>query len=323
MLSVNSVVEKLAKKIWELRIMINYKQHAYVLLGLLIPILGLSWPINKIGLNYITPFAFSAWRLLIGTLCMFLVVVTLKKFIWPRRQDLPMILAIGLLQMGLFMVLINIGLHYVGAGRTAVLVYTTSIWVTPIAIIFFHEQAGLFKYFGLILSIIGVLILFNPQQFDWHNRNVLIGNSALVLAAICWAIAILCARYMKWTRSPIELVPWQLLIGTIPVVILALTEKSGNIMSTNPVFLGTLAYTGILGTAFTYFSMLVISKELPSITTSLSLLGVPVCGILFSAILLHESVTLDMSIAIILILIGLVCIFLDAFFPKNVSLLRS
>lgn len=120
------------------------KKNYFLLLVIVILIWGISWPMNKIGLEYMSPLLFATGRLIIATVSMFLIVIFTKNFIWPTRQDLPIILTIGLLQMGIFVLLINIGLHFVEAGRSSILVYTTPIWVTPIAIFIFKENAGFF-----------------------------------------------------------------------------------------------------------------------------------------------------------------------------------
>lgn len=44
----------------------NTKLRIYVLIILLIIVWGLCWPINKMGLDFIAPIWFAAFRLLIG-----------------------------------------------------------------------------------------------------------------------------------------------------------------------------------------------------------------------------------------------------------------
>ena len=177
------------------------KKNYILLLIFVILIWGLNWPINKIGLEYMSPIVFATSRLIIATVSMFLIVILTRNFIWPTRQDLPIILTIGLLQMGIFVLLINVGLHLVEAGRSAILVYTTPIWVTPIAIFIFKEKAGFLKWLGLVLGIAGIIVLFGPWGIKWDNYAALLGNGILLLAAMCWAIAIICARHMKWRGS--------------------------------------------------------------------------------------------------------------------------
>ncbi len=193
----------------------NINLRIYLLIFLLIIIWGLCWPINKIGLAFIPPIWYAAFRLLIGAISLFIVVFLQKKFVIPQRRDLPIVVTFGVLQMALFLSLITIGVHYVNAGRSAMLVYTTPIWVTPLAILFFHEKLTVYKAAGFILGMLGILLLFSPQGIDWSNKTILLGNGILLLAALCWAVSILCARNMTWYRTPLELVPWQLLIGTV------------------------------------------------------------------------------------------------------------
>lgn len=280
----------------------------YLLLIITILIWGLSWPINKIGLKYIYPIWFATFRLLIGTIALFILVGLTGKLKIPKRRDLPIIFVLGIFQMGLFLLLINIALLYVGAGRSAILAYTTPLWVMPIAIVFFHEQSTVLKWLGFILGMSGIIILFSPWSFDFSDYHALVGNCFLLSAALCTAIAILCARNMRWYSPPLELLPWQLLVGTIPVLLLALYIDPYPVIQWNSSLIICVLYTSIFATAFGYWGIIMISKELPSITVSLALLGVPASGLFFSALLLHEPITLSIVTAGLLIVGGLVCV---------------
>lgn len=289
----------------------------YLLLVFLILIWGISWPITKIGLQYMPPIWFAAFRMIIGMLCMFVLVISIGKWMIPSRKDMPIILVMGLLQMALFMTLINLGLHYVNAGRSAILVYTTPIWVMPLAILFFKEKATWLKWTGFFLGILGVVTLFSPWGINWSDPQVIFGNGILLLAALCWAIAILCARNMKWHHTPLQLLPWQLLLGTIPVVLIAAFTTPFTVIQWNYTLISILLFIGGLGTAFAYWATLMISKELPSITVSLSFLAVPIAGLIFSAWLLNEPITGAIVVAMILILNGIACVALSGRWKKK------
>lgn len=280
----------------------------YILLGIIVIVWGLSWPISKIALQYIPAVWLAALRLASGCASAFLLLAVIRKLHCPRRQDLPIILVLGCLQMGLFMILINLGLHYVDAGRSAILVYTTPLWVLPLAILFFHETASWLKWLGFILGMIGVIILFSPSSIDWSNHHELFGNGVLLSAALCWAIAILCARNMHWTRPPLELLPWQLLVGAIPALLFAVYMEPHPLIQWNGISITSLTYAGVIATGFAYWGTLVLSKELPSITVSLSFLGVPVTGLILAVVLLHEPLTLSIVAAMICIISGLGCV---------------
>lgn len=267
-----------------------------------------AWPINKIGLDYISPLWFTCLRLIIATITMMGLVILLKKFSWPRKEDLPLIFIIGLLQISFYILLTNMGLAYCPAGHSTLLAYTTPLWVMPCAILLFNEQHTALKWLGLVLGMGGLVVLLSPWELDWTNKKIVLGNMMLLLASLMWAISILCTRYMRWTKSPLELIPWQLLIGTIPVLLYAGFKEPIIIVNWSTPLLLSLLYTGILVTGISYWLCVIVNKELPTITLSLGFLIVPVISLILSAIFLHENITAYTMSAMMLILAGTVCV---------------
>lgn len=290
----------------------------YLKLFTLVIVWGLAWPISKVGLADMTPMWYSAGRFMIGITAVLMYLMFTKQLQLPKREDLPLILSIGLFQMSVFLMLLNYGLYYVGAGRAATLVYSTPLWVTPIAILFFGETLNRFKLAGLILGLLGVMTLFNPWGFDWHDTRIVIGNLMLATASLVWAGVMLHTRFGKWHSKPIALVPWQLLLATIVTTMTALLLEPHPHISWNGVLISTLLYNGLFATAFGYLASITVTKSLPVVTSSLCFLGVPVVGLLSSMIFLEEKLTLSLGLALALIIGGLILVTLSNF-PKKPS----
>lgn len=269
---------------------------------------GLAWPVNKIGLAYMSPLWYTAIRLVVGTVTMMILVIALKKFTLPERKDYPLIAIIGLLQISIYILLTNIGLAYLPAGRSSLLAYTTPLWVMPAATVFFHEESGPLKWAGFILGLGGLTLLLSPWEMSWTNTGMIFGTAMLLLASLCWAISMLCVRYMQWSKSPLELIPWQLLIGAVPIVIFAWIKEPVIAVHWNMPLILSLVYTGFLVTGLSYWSGVVINKELPTIVLSLGFLIVPVFSLLVSSLFMHEIITLSTAIAMSMIFFGLVCV---------------
>jgi drug/metabolite transporter (DMT)-like permease len=266
---------------------------------------GLAWPINKIGLQYMSPLWYTTTRLLIGACAMLGIVVATNNFMLPERKDIPLILIIGLLQISIYILLTNIGLAYLPAGRSSLIAYTTPLWIMPVATLFFKEEAGLLKWLGFFLAIVGLVILMDPWQLHWTDRNILLGTGALLLASLCWAISIICVRYMEWNKSPLQLMPWQLLTGAIPLLFYALMKEPNMQVTWNaPLFL-SLIYTGVLVTGISYWCAIIVNKALPAIVLSLGFLIVPVFSFAVSAIYLKETINTPTILAMTLIIVGL------------------
>ncbi len=286
----------------------NFNLRILMLFFFIIISWGIAWPINKVGLQYISPLWYTAFRLMVGTATMMGVVLAINKFKWPTPKDYPLIAIIGLLQISIYILLANVGLAYLPAGRSSLLAYTTPLWIMPIATIFFHEETGFWRWTGFLLGVCGLLILLNPWQMNWSDKHILFGSAMLLLASLCWAISMLCVRYMQWTKSPLELIPWQLLIGTIPIIIFAWIKEPVLVVNWTPTLIISLIYTGALVTGLSYWSGVVINKELPTTVVSLGFLIVPVFSLVISALFMHEAINLSTASAMVLILLGLTCV---------------
>jgi len=181
---------------------------AYGLLSLLVLIWGANWPLLKIGLAYITPLWLAVIRVGFGAVCLFAYLGLTGQLAVPTRRDLPILLSVAIFQMVLFLPLSNFGLSHVPAGRSAVLVYTTPLWVAPGAVAFLGERLTPLKLVGLACGLVGILVLFNPLALDWSNRDVLVGSFSLLSAAMIWGLSILHIRAHDWHLSPLQLTPW-------------------------------------------------------------------------------------------------------------------
>jgi len=283
----------------------------YLVLLVNILVWGLSWPINKLAMQAMSPIWFTSIRLMLGTGFTLLVLALLGKLKRPSGQDCRVIFIVGVLQVGLFAVLITFGLSFVHAGRSAILAYTTPLWVVPIATFYFKEKLTFFKLIGFLFGMLGVFALVNPFSIDWQLPHQILGHSLLLLAAGCLASAMLFSRHLSTKLDTTSLLGWQLLAGSIPVSLFAWVYDPHPVLVFNALTMNALIYTSILGTAFGYWGFTLTSKKLPSMTVSLSYLLVPLIGALSSAVILHEPLSKPIQLALIFIPVGLSCIIWD------------
>jgi len=281
------------------------RSQAYIVLVLMILSWGFSWPLAKIGVQYIPPVWFSFGRLLIAIVTVFSITAMLGKLRLPEKREIPIILIVGLIQLGFYQMMISYGVAHTDASRAAILAYLTPFFVTPVAVLAFKEKCSLTKLSGLACGFIGMLVMFNPFTFDWGHSNQVFGNICLMLAAICTAGPMLYIRYAKWTPSPIAVFPWQLLIGCIPVLIVAMISEPQPVIDWNIKLISTNLYCGVIATAVGYLSLVTVSRKLPVINSSIALLIIPLLGIISSNLILGETLDLHLIIAIVLITSGL------------------
>ncbi len=284
---------------------------AFGLLAAIVVVWGANWPVMKIGLAHMQPLWFAALRLSLGVLCFAVVLVPRRRLRLPSRADLPVVVSVGLLQMAVFMAVVNTALQWVPPGRSAILAYTTPLWVAPGAALFLGERLTRARLAGIGLGLAGVAVLFNPLGFDWHNRTALAGNGLLLAAALIWAAAIVHVRGHRWQAPPLELAPWQMAIGLLPLILLAWAVEGPPRADTSPQFLAVVAYNGPLSTAFAYWAAVSVNRMLPAVTVSLSFLCVPVVGLLASSLTFGEPLTATNLGGLALILAGVAVVALS------------
>lgn len=280
---------------------------AWLLLGAVILFWGVNWPVMKYGLHYVPPLTFASLRLLVGAMLLASIAAMRNELRWPHREDWPLVWGVALLQMAASMGLANLGLQYVPAGRSAILVYTTPLWVVPLAMLWLDERLTALRMFGLLLGLGGVAVLFNPFAFDWRNPQIVLGNGLLLFSALLWAIMIVRVRGHRWYGSPLSLAPWQMLLATLTLAPFVLYFEDLSAIRWEASLGWVLLYNGPIATAFCFWAMISVTRALPAITTSLSTLSVPMVGYAVAMLTLGETITVSDSAGFALILGGLIC----------------
>lgn len=281
---------------------------AYAVLGLLVLIWGLNWPIMKMVVQAMPPLWFVVARLTMGAICLFALLLATGRLVRPTRADWPVICSVSIFQMWLFMGLTTIGLQFVPAGRSAILSYTTPLWVLPAAILFFGERLTRWKLLGMALGFAGLIVLLNPASIDWSDSNVLLGNFLLLVGAGMWAIAILHTRRHRWHLSPLQLAPFQMALLIVPACFVAWAIEGPFRAEWSWQLVAMVLYNGPLATAFAFWASVSIQRALPSSTVSLSYLAVPAWGLIASTLWLGEDLPASLILGGGLILLAVAAI---------------
>jgi drug/metabolite transporter (DMT)-like permease len=278
---------------------------AAFLLAAAVLLLGTNWPTLKIAMRGIEPLWFNAMRMLSASLVYALVLAVRGRLRWPQREDLPVVFGLGLLQFGLMSCLASYGVSLVGAGRTAILIYTNSIWVTTGAVLFLGERISRWQISGMGFGLAGIVLLFSPFDLDWNNQRILIGNGSVVLGSMIWSIALLQVRSHRWHADPLELLPHQTALGGLLSLMLAMALE-GPVPVIHWAWQPVIAFAIVvlLATCLSFWGLVTAGRRLPAISVSLGQLATPVIGVASSAILVAEIPSAPDIVGLALIVIG-------------------
>ena len=269
---------------------------ALVILG---PVWGYGWIATKVALDYSDALTFAALRVPLSAACLFLVMIVLRRSLRPPPLGYTML--IGLLQTTFFVGLVITALSSTGAGRVSVLTYTMPFWLLLLAWIFLGERLRGLQWLAVGLAFVGLILVVRPWQFEGAASGVL-----TVLGGLSWAASALVVKLMqrKYTVDVLSLTSWQMLFGSIPLVLLAALTYSGGPDWTAG-FIWGLGYTVVLANAVAWFLWLYALHALPAGAAGLGTLAIPVVGVLAAWIQLGEVPTLVEGVGMILIIAAL------------------
>ncbi|MFC5068503.1 DMT family transporter [Flaviflagellibacter deserti] len=276
-------------------------------LGLMVVLWGLSWPAMKAALGSIPPLWLASFRFSTACVLLFALCWMRRQLRFPPRADWPILLSVGGLQMMAFTALSLTAMQFTDAGRAAVLAYTTPLWGVIAACLFVSERPTRWQLFSLAVGLSGIALICSPLGMDWTRPAVLLGNALLLAAAMCWAVVILHVRRHVWTAKPIEIAPWQMLFATIPLTIAAVFfEGSPTQIEWTPQLVGLVAYIGPVATAICFVVSSEYGRRVSTFAMSNITLGVPVLGLVSSALILGEVMSAGLIGGVVLVVIGVV-----------------
>jgi drug/metabolite transporter (DMT)-like permease len=265
---------------------------------------GVTWPVNKVLLETLPPLWMSAMRSAIGAVALVVLSLVLGTLVVPRRADVPVLLSITLLHMVGFVVLTAFGLSLVPTGRSVVLAYTTPLWVAPGARLFLGERLTRRRIVGVSVGLLGLVVLFNPLAFDWSDHTGVLGNLAILAAALLWAASIVHVRGHRWQATPFALLPWEMLLAALILAPVAWLAEPVPAVTWDARLTALLLYASLPGSALAYWAVTMAGRHLPAVTTSLGLLATPVVSIVVATLWLGETPTVSLIAAVVLILGG-------------------
>jgi drug/metabolite transporter (DMT)-like permease len=264
----------------------NQNLMAFLALILLCLIWGYNWVVMKNALHFSGPYDFAALRTILGALCLFIVMLVLKK---PFKiQEIPHLIVLGLLQTAGFTGLLVWALVEGGAGKTAVLTYTMPFWTMLLAWPLLGEKLKGWQWPAALFSLMGILFILDPL----HLGTDIFSMFLAIVSGISWALAVILAKKLQ-ARSPhldlISLTAWQMLFGSIPIVVIALVTHSTPI-EWNRYFIGALIYNSVFGNAIAWLLWLYALRHLSAGIATMTTTVCPVIAVIASSIELHETI---------------------------------
>lgn len=266
----------------------------------------LIWSTSFIGtkLAYASfpPITLGALRFIIASFILMIILLIKREFIRPPLKDMLTISASGILGITLYFTMQNIGVNLTTASNAALIVASYPAITTLLELIIYKIRISRFKISGIFLAMVGIYLLSYVAATK-NNQTQYLGNIILIATGVVWAFYNFTTRKVVNKYPAITVSFFQTITGTIFFIPLTLIERVDWQMPTVE-SVTILVYLGVMCSVVAFILYNFGLRKI-SASTSVSLTNlVPVFGVIFSILFLHESVSLRQIIGGLIVISG-------------------
>ncbi len=270
-----------------------------LLIVLTTSLMGSSFAVGKIGLNYMSPLLLVGLRFTLAGLLMGLMVILLKRNHPKKLGDWIRIIIVGFFQTTGVMGCIFLSLRTITAGESSILTFTNPLLVIIFGTLFLGTKYRWIQWFGVLVGFTGVFITLGAN-LDFQQLGTLFG----LLSAVSWAIATLLLKKWGSLFDIWVLTAYQMLFGGLLLLLGSALFEQVHIVLTSVSILIVLwlaIMASIVQFAIWFF---LLQKENPGKVSSFLFLA-PLFGVIFGWFLLNEQLHIATLIGGAIILVGI------------------
>lgn len=259
-------------------------------------LMGSSFTVAKIGLEYVSPFLLVGIRFVLAGLLMAVAVFKL-----PRPStvtDWLRIATIGFFQTTGVMGCIFLSLRTIPAGESSILTFMNPLLVVLLATVTLHARYRLVQWLGVALGFLGVLTTLG---FHLHLH---VGTLLGFAGAVSWAIATVLIKRWGSHFHIWVLTAYQMLFGGILLFIAGFTIEKPHLVW-NGLSIGIILWLTIMASIVQFAIWFYLLDKGDPGKTSAFLFLAPFFGVFSGWLILKESLTMPVMFGGLLIFAGI------------------
>jgi drug/metabolite transporter (DMT)-like permease len=258
--------------------------------GTLASLWGLSFPAISVGLDYLPPLLFAAFRYDVAAVLLLAYAIVRIDGWRPSGRNNLVAIAGG----GLFLVagngLLFIGQQTVPSGVAAILQALVPIITALLALLLLGERLSPLGAVGVAIGFLGIGFVVQPDP-----ANLLAGDTVgrlIIVGQVCSvALGGVLVQRANPTIDRVALTGWSMCLGAVVLHLVSLGagELPGKSV-TAPTAVGSVVYLGVFSTAVAFLIYFTILEEHGAFEAGLVAYLVPVVATIVSVFILDESI---------------------------------
>ncbi len=260
------------------------QRRLFLILMLLIVTLfwGVTFPIIKVALYYMSPAPFLALRFAIATLMMLILVKKGHNLLKPANIRYGLIAGF-MLFLGYFFQ--TVGLDYTTAADSGIITGLYVILLPIISFLYLKNKISRVDVVASMTAFLGLILLSYSPSGGFGNR---LGDILTLICAVVYAIQIIYVSKYSKSLDSYSFTFYQLLAVSIFSGVM-IPFMPGELFILNYYTIFAIVFTAIFGSFFAYYVSTVALKFVEPTTAGVIFVGEPVFAAITSVLFLHES----------------------------------
>jgi drug/metabolite transporter (DMT)-like permease len=271
---------------------------------------GLNYPIMKYVVTNYPPVSFRALTFILGCLSLGIYVWHTRESLFVPRDERWLTFKLSLGNMVLWHLGLIFGLTLLKSGRTAIIGYTMPVWALLASVVFFKAKFTWRTSLGVMLSLCATYFLAKEEMAHFAGQPL--GLAVTLGAAIAWGTGNAMMKNSKLSISSISLTFWMLFSGMLIFSLIALVFERQAWRWPHLLEWLAVLYGGTITFAVSYVAWFRVARKLTPVTSGLSIMLVPVVGLMGGAWMLGESIAQSDLYALALILSAMAVVLLPS-----------
>jgi drug/metabolite transporter (DMT)-like permease len=287
----------------------NYIVYSQLILTMLI--WGAAWPVGRLLAEGLPTVSIAVIRYLIVVPVLFLILRLREGKIHIQREWIPTLVLLGLFSTTLYQIFFLYGVKYAAASDDSIVIGAAPVMIGVLASFYTQERLTRWKILGLLVGLSGVVLIgFLSPNSQVLNRPL--GLTLVFFGALSYALyTILLRRFVKKTNSnpdgvhvtSLSINSWMAVFGLVFLAPFSLVEQPWNSTWDTNSWIGIL-YLALLSTIVGYYLYIEGVTKIGAGRASVFSNLVPFFGVLTSALILKEAVSIWTVVSLLLILTG-------------------
>ncbi|MDO4403453.1 MAG: DMT family transporter [Atopobiaceae bacterium] len=259
---------------------------------------------SKLSYDTLAPMSLGLIRFALATVAFFVVCLFARELIVPDAKSMAQIALTGILGTTLYFAAENYGVSMLPASTSSLIVGSFPAMTLVLECLIDKIRPQPLKTIGIVLAFMGVAILAVGESSE-GGSNVALGCLILMFGGLCWALYNFAMRLVMGRYSALVITAWQTFFGALGFIPFVLVEGIPS-EPPSPAAWASLAYLvlGCTVVGFVLYNWGLEDLE-PSTATSLSNL-IPVFGLVLSALILGEEISMLQLLGGAIVVVGIV-----------------